>query len=344
MSAALKIEDQSGDLSSTGAARAAILLLAMGTSGAARLLKHLTAEEIRAIRQSAMALESISREELDELVEEFQEAFKIGPGLSKPGRQMKELLQQALSEEELATVLDDSDDDQPVFDLSAGSVWDEVEKLDREVLVTALSREHPQVVAVLLSKVEAQTAADIVIKFPSAFRNEVMRRMLAVKQLAIPVRLLFETHLRQELLASPEKAAGGRHAALADIVNRMDKEQSDELLKVIAATKPADAVTLRSLLFSFEDVIYLPAKARFVLFDAVPTDVVIRALNRSNEEIRECVLSALGARARRMVEAELAQNNEIPDADINAARRTIATSALRLAGEGKIQLREAEPA
>lgn len=345
MASAFVTESRTSEPPPSGAARAAVLLLAMGTPGASRLLKHLTPEEIRALRQGAVGLQPVTREELDRLVGEFQEAFKTGPGLNGPARQMKELLQSSLSEEELASILsDEEDDEEPVFDVGLGAVWSEIEKLDHDVLGAALVREHPQVVAVLLAKLDPGVAATVVLKLAAPIRNDVMRRMLSVKPLAIPVRHLFEAQLRQGLLVSPEKSSSDRHAVLADIVNRFDKRESDELLQAIAAAKPEDAIALRNLLFVFEDVVTLPQKSRLVLFDEMPADVVTIALNGAPDDIKECVLSSLAARSRRMVEAELGQAIEVPAVEIAGARRRIATAALRLAREGKIELRAPEEA
>ncbi len=67
---------------------------------------------------------------------------------------------------------------------------------------------------------------------------------------------------------------------------------------------------------------------------------VTLALNGAPQDLREAVLSALGARARRMVEAELGRNEPAAADGIQAARRAIAGAALRLAAEGRIDLSE----
>ena len=67
-----------------GRSRAAILLLALGAEGAARLLKHLSPEEIRLVRESAAGLPTVGPEHIDEVVDEFQSYFKKGAALAGP--------------------------------------------------------------------------------------------------------------------------------------------------------------------------------------------------------------------------------------------------------------------
>lgn len=329
---------------SKGAARAAALLLAMGESGAARVLRHLSSDEIKALTKSASVLDPISPEELDALVGEFQNAFKTGPGLSGPGRQMNELLQNALSPEDYALILaGEVESEGAVFEIEPKTVWNEIEETAEGVLEAQLAHEHPQIVAVLLCKLAPARTAKIVAGFEPRFRNEVMSRMLGAKPLAAPVDELLRTHARHAWLETSQNAkSGGRHAMLADIVNRMEKDQIDALLDEISEKRPDDAKALRELLFSFEDVVTLTAKARLVLFDTIPADTVTRALVGASSEIRECVLASMGARARRMVEAELAQMGEGNARETEAARREIAATALRLSGEGRLTLGAAE--
>lgn len=347
MSMIAAYQDEDVALPRSSRARAAILLLAMGSSGASRVLKHLAPGDIKLLRDAAGGLEPISPEQMDLIVEIFQEAFRKGPGVAGPERQMDELLQKALSEDEFEALFPEAaaelalemSDEQP------RSVWDAVADMQGEVLAPQLAREHPHVVAILLSKIPAVTASSIVREFDPGFRNSVMRRMLTLKPLSVPVLNLFETHVRQAYLGSQESPEStGSHAILADIVNRLEKRQADELLEAVRTVRPRDAENLQRLLFNFNDLPELPQKSRLTLFDAIPTEVSILALRGASPEMKECVLSALGARARRMAEAELSQQIDVQESEIEAARRRIADEALRLSGDGRIQLRAMDAA
>ncbi|WP_210270044.1 FliG C-terminal domain-containing protein [Aureimonas mangrovi] len=322
-----------------GPARAAVLLLAMGPAGAGRLLKHLSPEEIRALRRSAAGQTPVSPLELDELVSEFQEAFKSGPGITALDREMRKLLEVSLTSEELTAVL--QDEEGPAVD-PALSVWEAFVQTGAEAMRASLAMEHPQFVALVLTKLPAESAALVAAGFEAPLRNDVLRRMLLVKPLQPAIEALVETTMREVLLSDRERASrSARHVGLAEIVNRMDKREADELLATIAETKPEEAEVVRRLLFSFEDIVALSARSRLVLFDDVSADLVTTALAGAEGELREAVLSSLAARARRMVEAELAQPRELDATAVVSARRAIAALALRLAGEGRIALPDA---
>jgi flagellar motor switch protein FliG len=176
-------------------------------------------------------------------------------------------------------------------------------------------------------------------------RNDVVRRMLSAKPPTEQMARMIEGRFREAFVAGSNGAERkARHATLAEIVNRMEKRQTDELLLSIEESEPDEAVALRKLLFAFDDITGLPKKSRLLLFDAIPTETVTQALSGASDELKEAVLAALGARSRRMVEAELARGEAVAADVVTTARRQIAAAALRLSAEGRLDLAEKEEA
>jgi flagellar motor switch protein FliG len=322
----------------SGAARAAILLLTLGGEGAAKLLKHFTPDEIRTLRQGASHQKPVTAVELDAIVADFQDAFRSGPGLAALDSELSKLLRSSLSNEELALVFDG---DEALDDENALPVWYELEQLGAQVITALLQKEHPQIIAYALQRLKAEVAAQVVAALEGPLRNDVVRRMLAAKPPTEQMARLIEHRFRESFVAAGNGAERkARHATLAEIVNRMEKRQTDDLLESIENSEPDEAKELRKLLFAFEDIPGLPKKSRLLLFDAIPTETVTQALSATDDTMREAVLSALGARARRMVEAELSRNEAVAATAVNDARRTIAAAALRLSAEGRLDLTE----
>ena len=329
----------------SGSARAAILLLAVGSQGAARILKHLSPEEIRIIRESAGQLSPVGPEQIDEVVDEFQSYFRKGAALNGPGKEMVELLESALSREEYVAIFDPDSRDPALAGLEdynrEGDVWESIMAMEPADLAKKLVAEHPQMIAIILARVPPEMASAMIREFAPPMRNDVMRRILGLKPLQYVVQTILESQIRRNFLtASGDNEEGGSHAFLAEVVNRLDKESSEEILESLRATRPKDAAALEKLLFAFSDLPSLPLKSRLTLFDAVDSEVMVRALRGASDEIVDLVLSSLGARARRMAEAELKQDVKLHKDEIEGARRQIAKEALRLAGEGKLVLRE----
>jgi len=132
--------------------------------------------------------------------------------------------------------------------------------------------------------------------------------------------------------------ASDTYPRMADIINKMERTQMEESLKNLTESRPKSAEILKGMLFTFDDIVNLTAKARMLIFDQVPTDRVVMALKGSDATFRELILSSLASRTRRLVDHELANGIPANQREILDARRAITDLALDMAGRGEIEL------
>jgi flagellar motor switch protein FliG len=148
--------------------------------------------------------------------------------------------------------------------------------------------------------------------------------------------------LREDLVASSSSSSS--HVGIADILNRLDKAQSEDVLKSLAEVRPDEARAIKGMLFTFEDVAKLPQQARTVVFDQVPIEKLVTALRGINPELQATILSSLASRSRRMVEAELQGGATPSQRDIAEARRTIVNTVLKMIAKGDIHIEAGDDA
>ena len=121
---------------------------------------------------------------------------------------------------------------------------------------------------------------------PREFRNEVMRRMVGIAVVSEPAMRLIESTLQEDLLVNVARNNRNAHnGRMADIINKMEREQMEDVLQSLAEARPKAAETLRGLLFTFDDIIKLPAKSRLALFDQIPTERVVLALKGTDTDV-----------------------------------------------------------
>jgi flagellar motor switch protein FliG len=321
----------------TGASKVAVLLLAMDRSMASKLLKHFDSTELRDITRSAAELGSFPIADVDLLVDEFESRFTAGADLIGDAGGAEQLLNAALPPDQVSDIMSD------VLGGSRKSVWERLATVPENAFATFLGRENPQVGAMILNRVDTACAARILAKLESGQRHEIARRMLTIRTVDNSMVRFLEEILLEDLLTNAEDTGTKAHSRMADIINKLDKEQADAILANIGETRPQSAETLRSMLFAFEDVVRLPQRARLLLFEKVSGDHLVTALRGASPLIAEAVLSSLGARARRMVEQELASDASVNPKDIAKARRQIADMVLSMNERGEINLAELTP-
>lgn len=317
----------------TGPKKVAALLLSMDKKVASRLLKHFDEDDIKLIAQTATDLGAVSKETLDTLVEEFATHLRTGGDLIATANEVEQLLTGVVPPEQIAEIMTQ------VRSKSLQSIWIKLGEVPEASTAQYLAKEHPQVSALVLSRTPPAYAAAALRMLPNALRNEIMRRMLAMKVVnEKPIQLL-EGALKEELLYKSAKNAGPTiHARLADIINKMDRKQMDEILTDLEQHRPKEAELVRGLLFTFDDLTRLSQPALVTLFDSVPADRTIAALFGAEPRMIDLILEATPARARRMIEQELATGKRPSAKEIQKARRSIADAAMEMIEKGVIEV------
>ena len=316
-----------------GSKKVAALLLAMGRPLAARLLKHFDEDEIKMIAQSASDLGSVPKPILDSLIEEFAGLLKSGGDLVASADEVELLLSGVIPSEQISEIMSQ------VRSRSLQSIWSRLSEVPESSLAQYLQKEHPQVAAVVLAKAIPSQAAGTLGLMPGPVRNDLMRRMLSLKHVMDSPLKHLESVIKEEVLSKTTRNAGPTiYARLADIINKMDRKQMDEVLHDLEQHRPKEAELVRGLLFTFDDIAKLSQAARLTLFDQVPPERTILALQGSEPDLREMILSAVPARARRMIEQEIATGRPAMAKEVTKARRAIADLALDLIEKGVIEL------
>ena len=317
-----------------GPEKVAALLLTVDKDVAQRVLKHFDQSELRQITKFAAGLGAVPASTIETLIDDFTSRLESGgSALRGTAGEAEKLLSGVIPPEQIAEIMSD------VLGSSNSAVWDRVSAAPEAAFIGYISKEHPQTAALTLSRIDPARAAKALSALPGEFRDDVMRRMLSSKAVADEALRLLETTLQEGLLKSSELAASAaKNAKLAAIINKMEREHAEGVLRSLSERRPRDAEALKGMLFNFEDITRLNVRARMILFDAIPADRVILALRGAETDVRDVVLAALSARTRRMVEAELSSGATPPRRDIMEARRVIADTVLKLAEQGKIDL------
>ncbi len=329
-----KTEKSAPSLSSlTGPEKVAVLLLALGKAKAAHILKRFDADELRLITRSAADLTTITAADLDALVEEFAKKFATGIKFIGTAKELENLLVAVMTEDEIAEVKSGGEGPK------GEPVWDIVSRLKEDVVRACLQKEHPQTAAFILSRIDSGTAAKIVGGFPGPQRNDLLCRMLVMAPVSDQAIAIVEDMLREELSAGQGNSTADAHTNIANILNKLDKTQSDEVLQSLAALRPDDAELVKGMLFSFDDLVTLSPSARTMVFDQVPIERVVLSLKGLDQQFQATILSSLASRSRRMVEAELQNGISGSQRDVTEARRMIVDIVLRMVANGEIDLK-----
>jgi flagellar motor switch protein FliG len=225
------------------------------------------------------------------------------------------------------------------------SIWDQLENADPSFIAKYLLSEHPQTIAYILTMIPSSAGAKVLMQMPESRRADILNRTVNLKDVSPKAAQVIENRVMEIIreLDSERNSVGS--VKVADLMNQLDKTEVETLLDSLEALSRDAATKVRPKIFLFEDLLIMPQRSRVQLFNDISADVITMALRDTAMDLREAVLSSIGARQRRMIEADLgAAGAGVNARAIAVARRSIAQEAIRLAVNGQIQLKEADQA
>jgi len=320
----------------SGRQKATALLVAMGQPTASKLIKYFSSDDLRNLSGQAKSLPDIDVADFEKLVEQFEEAFAQGVSVSRASERFTSLVQESLPEDEAAAVLDP----QMQAAVTVENIFETMRVMTAEALSPLIAGEHPQVAAYLISRLPSELAARILVAQTATMRADIVQRSLHLRGVSSWAENLLSNALRPILFSQIKGGEKSHYKQVATILNQLGKAELEDVLVSLSGIEPQDLEAIRASMFAFEDIAQMADRSRRILFDEIDSQLIVQALRGADEALVELVLAGLSQRTRRMVEAEL--KNEDPNMTeelITQAQRDIAQTALDMADQGKISLK-----
>jgi flagellar motor switch protein FliG len=212
--------------------------------------------------------------------------------------------------------------------------------MEPRAVVDLIRNEHPQIIALVLSYLDAEKTAKLLPLLPEESHSDLMLRVATLD--GVQPAALQELHLvmeRQFQGSSRVQSAGsGGPKAVAEILNSLGPKAQATLISQITANDEDLGTRIQDLMYTFDDLIGLEDRAMQELLRQVPTDMLLLALKATDEELKEKIFKNMSQRAAETLREDLAARGPVRLIEVEAAQKEITGTARRLAEEGTITL------
>ncbi len=317
----------------SGAEKSAILFLCLGEERGSQLMQQLDVKEIRKITRAISAMGEVQAEVVEEVMREFGDKMSSYGGITGSVEAARGLLKGFLPEERVAEILEE------IEGSSTGDLWGDLSELDEKVLADVLRKEHNQTVAVILSRIRADAAAKVLPLLGQERAADLVERMVAMEELPTEALRSIEESLRREVLAKAGRNAEAEtEKQLVSVFNKLDSKVFEGLSRELEKKIPDKFRTIKQKMFVFADLIELKPGPLAKVMREVTGKTLPMALRGAEKELREHFLASLPARSRDMLEDEMRAMGPVRSRDVKQAQSELVEAALRLAGNGEIEL------
>ena len=315
----------------TGAEKAVLFLLSLDEAVAAPIVSELTEADLRKLRAVASTMREVPLGAIDEAFADFLTRSSSAVAVPRGGLSyLRRLSAGALGEKRAGEV----------FGEGVTSPLARLEHAPPDAVAALLSSEPPQLIAAILSRLEPKAAAAILGSMPVERQSTVIAHVSQMTELPAKVIEDVATALAGELPtddAATLVSVDGI-AKAAEMLNAAGKGASTAILERIEADNAEMASEVRQAMFTFDDIARLDPRAMRELLREVPTERLTLALKGAPKELLSAVFAGLSERAAELIKDDLEILVKARKADVEAARKEIIQTALRLESEGRIDL------
>lgn len=322
----------------SGVRKAAILLVAVGEDLAKQILRSLPESDVQRITEELADLRGVTPEVSAAIIEEFwqlleTQSFMVHGGLDYASR----LLVDAFGKEradDLLMMLRRSQE-------AAQGNLAKLQRTDPQQLGKLLDSEHPQTIALVLAHLDPRRASMVLENLSEEHRVVAVQRLAEMRQFSpeMAQKIAHILHRRLESVGDTARKSYSGFKAVADLMNRLNAEESRKILETIEESEPELALSIRNLMFTFEDLVTVPAVSIREIVSGVDKRQLALALRGANEELRAQIFKAMSSRAVEMLKEDMEVLGPVRSREVAQAQQEILNLARRLETEGKIILK-----
>lgn len=319
----------------TGPQKAAILMLSLGEEHSARIFALMDDEEIKEISQTMASLGTVSSNIIERLFVEFADQISSTGSLVGSYDSTERLLMKSLPRDRVEQIMEE------IRGPAGRTMWDKLGNVNEQVLANYLKNEYPQTVAVVLSKIKADHAANVMALLPENFAMEVIMRMLRMEAVQKEVLDGVERTLRTEFMSNLARTARrDAHELMADIFNNLDRNAENRFMGALEERNRESAERIKQLMFTFEDLVRIDAAGIQTLLRHVEKDKLTMALKGGSDAIKDLFFKNMSERAGKMLREDMEAMGPVRLRDVDQAQNTIVVLAKELANSGQIVISE----
>ncbi|MDX1301066.1 flagellar motor switch protein FliG [Photobacterium sp.] len=314
--------------------KTALVLLGMGEDAAAQVLRHFSRDEVQRVTRSMAKLSGIKSENAKKIIQHFFDDFREHSGIRGASKEyLSNTLRKALGNDLAKGLLN------TIYGDELRNNMQRLQWVDAELLAKFISQEHPQMQAIFLAYLPADSSSNVLSKMPSDYHDEIIYRIARLQEIdhevAQDLNDLIERCIEQISVNHSAPISGAKQAA--DIINRFDGDRSQlmELLKLHDEQVVSD---IEENMFDF----VILARQREATMDRLVQEVTVElwslALKGAEIKLQQAIKRSMPQRMVKTLEDEMAVRGAVAISQVEKARQDIMQLVRELAANGEIDL------
>ena len=316
----------------SGAEKAALLLTYLGEEAASDIIKFMEPDEIQMLGRKVSELSEAPKDTYVVVADEFEKQLKVDGGPVDTDEYLKSVIHKALGPEKASSIM------RRITNKSEGGGIGTLKGMTPKLVADFIRNEHPQTIAVVLTNLPPEHAAQVISFFDKRTRIEVIMRVATMEPLAPGAIEELEDAINQNLAGTvglQMRQMGGVKSA-AEILNQTETESETEILAIIEKKNQDLASKIQENMFVFADIGKVDDRGIQRILKEITNDQLILGLKTAEEPLKDLFLRNMSERAKEMLIEEMEARGPVKLSDVNAAQLEIVGVTRKLMSDGEI--------
>ncbi len=319
----------------TGTQKSAILMMLIGEEEAAEILKNLSPREVQHLGSAMYSVQGLGQDLVNQVLDEFlaiiKEQTSLGLGA---GNYIRNVLTKALGDDKAQSVLTritPTSQERPIEILD----W-----MDARSIAELVVDEHPQIIALVMSYLDAGLASDVLLSLPDELQPDVVYRVATLETVQPEALRELEDVMQRKFKSNATLRAsqvGGVKAA-AQIMNFTKQDTEALIMEVIGEEDRNLMQAIQESMFVFDNLLDSDDKSLQTLLRNVETEDLVLALKGADEPLRDKLFSCMSSRAAANLADEMEALGPVRLTEVQDAQKRIINIARTMSDEGTIVL------
>ena len=319
----------------TGTQKSAILMMLIGEEEASEILKNLSPREVQHLGAAMYSVQGLGQDLVNQVLDEFlaiiKEQTSLGLGA---GNYIRNVLTKALGDDKAQSVLTritPTSQERPIEILD----W-----MDARSIAELVVDEHPQIIALIMSYLDAGLASDVLLSLPDELQPDVVYRVATLETVQPEALRELEDVMQRKFKSNATLRAsqvGGVKAA-AQIMNFTKQDTEALIMEVIGEEDRNLMQAIQESMFVFDNLLDSDDKSLQTLLRNVETEDLVLALKGADEPLRDKLFSCMSSRAAANLADEMEALGPVRLTEVQDAQKRIINIARTMSDEGTIVL------
>ena len=318
----------------TGKQKAALVVVSLGSDRASQIYKYLGEHDIEELTFEVAKMGKTTNSMVETTLDQFYRLCLTHKMMTDGGMDYaKAVLEKAFGESAAKSLLD------RVSQTLASKPFNFFAKGDPKALLSLLQNERPQVIALILSYMESEQAAQILENLQEAKRIPTVMAMAKMDRVSPEAISIVEEEMKRKfdtIITSEDNMNLGGIDFVADVMNHIDRSNEKKIFDELDVTDPDLSADIKDKMFVFEDILTLDDRSvqRFIR-DCDSKDVVF-ALKTANEEMKQIFFNNMSKRMAETVKSDMENSRNVRLKDVEEAQQRIVNLIRLLEDKGEV--------